>query len=583
MSVTQSWMKNVLLLGAGISLSSYAGPQLSSKCGINVKNPKNGTGVSFEEDCRTAYVLPPALGKMSLEAVHPRKNLQFCDAMGETGKIAKKHLNTLYVLAEKVEEVIANAKPMQRRETELRDLLATKEAAYIRAKNALAAAETELTELEAEKRKAINEYEDCLAANPSATEKCESQLTTKKEAERNYANFRITEHKQARRNKEQAEFEQEEASRKLVAQTKLYVDAVQPLIDLSKSITELNTQVNVIYATYAGYEGAAGAFVFQTGWADLVTEYQNLNKDLAIAFRPIQVKQGSLWSTLRAEGDRTLAPQVPGILSASIPGYTDVKSTPESEGEKVPENGKSSFSAENKGLMNATVQGLKGQIVLSLAGSCNLFEGPDAKPRNVNFEQLSANMVVNASYTYELAAHREYTAIYNLSEMMSRFEEYVQKGGFFSTSTVHTVIENANSNSWFDMKFDSESSEFQYTPEEQEELRKTVKAELADQALKRVAMLNAGAPPALPPVGGQSGAGAISASLRYCPLWYCQAGSVIFGVLDSIFGRKSAISDFKRHNSATVTDKVRGVRVVDRTQTLTFALENPQFPGASNQ
>ncbi len=583
MSLTNQWMKKTLLLSAvSFSFSSYSGPQLSTKCGIDVKNPKNGTGVSFEENCRTAYVLPPALGTMRLEALAPSMNLQFCRAMSQSGNIAEKYMKSLFTLAEKVDTLIQDAKPIERRQTELRELLATKEAAYNKAKSVFTQEETESQNLEAAKRKAALEYDDCVAQNPTAPDKCEATLSEKNATDKSYVRHRLVEYKQARRALDLAEYEQDEATRKLAAQSKRYQDALQPLVDLSNSIAELNNQVTQIYATYAAYEGATGAIVYETGWANLISEYQSLNKDLGIAFQQIPVKQGSLWGTLKASGDRTLAPQIPAVLSAVIPGYSDVKSTPEATGETVPV-GKSTPSAPNASLMNASVQGLKGQIVLSLAGSCGLFEGPNAKPRDVNFDQITAHMVLNASYTYELAAHRGYTASYQLAEMMSRFEEYVQKGGFFSTSTVHSIIENNNSNTWFNIKFDAESSEFQYTPEEQEELKKTVKAELADQALKRVAMLNAGTAPALPPVGGQSGAGAISASLRYCPMWYCQAGSLVFGVLDSIFGRKSAISDFKRHNNVWVTDAVRGVRIVDRTQTLTFGLANPQFPEGARQ
>ena len=84
--------------------------------------------------------------------------------------------------------------------------------------------------------------------------------------------------------------------------------------------------------------------------------------------------------------------------------------------------------------------------------------------------------------------------------MLRKVEQKTKKGGLFSTSAAHSIIDDADSNDWFSITFSGNSSDFQYTPEEQKQITQDVKRELFDKAMRQFAILNAGSatPPAVP-------------------------------------------------------------------------------------
>ncbi len=142
-------------------------------------------------------------------------------------------------------------------------------------------------------------------------------------------------------------------------------------------------------------------------------------------------------------------------------------------------------------------------------------------------------------------------------------------------------MQETHSTDWFDIVFDADAGEFQYTAEEQDQIRKDVKSDLIDRALKSISSLNGlnTAPPPVPEMPGPSGVSAAGKNLMYTCGWnyWCFAGSLALKTADSIFGSKTAVSEFKKVNNTWVKDTVRGVRILERSTALSFAplKENP--------
>jgi hypothetical protein len=279
------------------------------------------------------------------------------------------------------------------------------------------------------------------------------------------------------------------------------------------------------------------------------------------------VKEAELWASVKMNAEAT---ELPAVLRSSIPGMRvsgiqgiDETNAP-TRGDQTQPSAPASIDFSNS---------VSGQIVLSLVGACPYFEGPYSARTGINFQELAAYLVANVTYQYEAFVKRGYVAEYNLNNFYKRVETQKKKGGFFSSKTVHSIVEEGDSSDWFKIFFDAPTTgEFQYTEAEQATISREVKADLIDRAMKRFAFLAGGptTPPAVPEMA-PTGASSAAKALRKCHLWYCQAGSLGLGVLNSIFGRSTAVSSFQRTNDIWTKDTVRGTKVVTRATTTTFS------------
>ncbi|MGE5784052.1 MAG: hypothetical protein ACM3ZE_05655, partial [Myxococcales bacterium] len=140
-----------------------------------------------------------------------------------------------------------------------------------------------------------------------------------------------------------------------------------------------------------------------------------------------------------------------------------------------------------------------------------------------------------------------------------------------SSKTLHSIVEDSGSSDWFKIEFDASSAGFTYTAAEQDRITAEVKGQLQERALLMIArqmnyMPSDGKAPPVPP-RAPTGAGlAASYLMRGCGYWsWCLGGSFVLGVLDSIFGSSSAVSEFKKSNSAWVTEQIRGIAFMEQT------------------
>lgn len=555
----------VLWYGATASALPYVNPSCGN--GKSLTIPQNGKGVYYSEDCSTAYVEPPVMGNVELRAIAPTQNLQFCEAVGQVDEIATRTVNTIGELSKKLEQMVKDYEPLDKALSELRVQAETARARSEKAKRDFTAAEKEIEILKTSLRKALEAKEDCHLRNPGATDKCQAEDTAAANADKAYAEYRLGAYKQARQANDDALGEYDELNARLTESNKRYSEAIAPMIELWNSISDLNSKAFDMYKQYAGLNGATGQLVYSIDWNKLVTDFEAANPSMRGHFMPIPIREGTVWGSVVPRGTQSEA-TIPAVLSTEIPGLRPAGLQGIGKGDKV----EPAATAPSPTLDGGVIQSVSGQVVLTLNGACPFFKSPTEPAKNISMNNLAAYLVLNTTFSYEVAAKRGYKAEYHLSQLMSRFERKAKKGGFFSSKTVHEVIEDNQSDDWFKFKAYSEDSQYAYTDQQEQELKNTVKAELIDRALKQVAVFNSGgvmAPGLIAP--GRNGAQATSAALRQCPLWYCQAGSLVFGVLDSIFGRSEAVSNFRRNNNVWITEDVSGVRMVNRAATVTFA------------
>ena len=420
---------------------------------------------------------------------------------------------------------------------------------------------------------AATSHKQCTVLATDPVKECASQKADLDQAKADYKTFlpelvkKETSFRSAKRAYEIADGE-------LQLKTSQYASATAPLFDLQNKLFDLNNQVMDLYRQYSPLEGATGQIVYSIQWDTLVADYQKANPGLSFAWVKLPLQDASFSASVRTGTTNDLS--LPAVLWSRVPGGKT--SGPASGADGNVAVGSSPTTSSGANISDVAIgfgTSISGQLALSLNGACPYFQtGPDSSKTAVDFDAFTAHLIGNLNYTYEMSARRGYTAKYNISNMVSRMEKKTKRGGWFSSSSAHEVIEDNSSADWFDMKFDADASEFQYTAQEQSDITKDVKAGLIDRALKNMAAINGlnSTPPPTPSMPGPSGVGSAAIGLRRTCSWnyYCLGASFVLSTLDNIFGSTSAVSNFKKTNNVWVEDKVRGIQILERSGSLTF-------------
>lgn len=563
-------LKNFSLILAGIACSQslLAAPALNPKCKVpNLSNPKNASGVLFDETCSTAYVLPPTQGKAEIKGLTRTTNLNFCPAVKQAGKVASKTLESADIAAGKIKEMISNFQPLDNDLIQIRDELAILKAKKDAASETKNRVDNILKELKSDYKELALKVDECffdLAKGRTTAAVCNSLKSSQDDLDQKIEYLRNGEHRSAVRTALQTQQDFDGKANLLAERDALYINATKPLFELLDKIFELNSKINELYREYSAMDGSTGQLSYSVEWDQILEQYKQMNTNKSLTWQKLPIKKANFWAYVKQ--GQTDSTGIPALRWSRIPGDNPIETSGIKSLDQKP-------SSSDQDQLASVVFGnsISAQIGLTLAGACPYFTDMNTVDRNVNAQELTAHMVANAGYTYELQARRSYHAEYSLSQMISRLEKRVKKGGFFSSRTAHEVVEDNSSSDWFRISFNADSGEFNYTPSEQQLLTKDVKANIMDRALKNFAMLNTGlsTPPSVPGMN-PTGASVFASNLRGCFNWYCQAGSLVFGTLDSIFGRSEAVSNFKKTNSSWVSEDVNGLAIIERASSLTF-------------
>ncbi len=549
-----------------VSAGASAAPAAEPHCKTKVVNPAGAAGIMFDEDCHTAYVLPPVTGKASVSAVAPNTNLNFCPAVNQAGVVASKTIASAGVVADKIAAMIKGFDPLNKDLQDLQDKLAVASADKDAAAATLANDQIEQQEHISQIGVANSAYQTCVALNSPA--QCEEALRDLNAEKAEYRTFIVNKlgPDQQKQIATQAAFDA--LSFSYTRKTKNLADATAPLFDLQAKLAELSNSVEQAYVHYAPLEGFTAQLTYSIPWDTLLTSYQAANPTLDFVRLPITEAKFSATAMIN-----NVATSLPAILAYAIPGMPKQGAIP-----APPAGGFLRLGFGKGGDVGPAYMpfgsSLSAQIVTSLTGSCDFYPNGYSGGVVGNINELTAHVTANLNYLYEIKARRGYTASYNMSSWISRVEKVKKKGGFFTSSTIHSVMEDGNSSDWFSIKFDQQASGFAYSDQEKVNLTKEVKGQLMERALRLIAMQNGSmskGPPSTPPLAPTGIGTAAGYLMGGCGFWsWCTVAGWVLGTLDSIFGSSTAVSDFKKSNSAWVTDTVKDTAILLRPGSLTF-------------
>jgi hypothetical protein len=548
--------------------AAAAGPSLESAC--TVKLPPNSTsGAYASEDCKQVFVTPPAVGKARVSAVAPKQNLDFCPAVKKVGEVASTTLSAAATIAVKIQKMITDFDPLSKE-------IDTLNAKWIEANRVRDIAQATMDNAETTKSTLItavttakSDLDLCLILNPD----CSTQQAAYTAAVTELRAFVVATYAPAQQALITAKANSDAALAAYTRKTSDLVNALTPLFDLQNKLFELNVNVNTLYNQYIRLSGFTGSMLYSTTWSQAINDFQTANAGKSVVRMPIKRPRLAA-AAIGVEGYTT---DTPSILGFAIPGVVagksiDLMSMPLGT-ESMPKlTDQLDPSIQYEGVFGDSVSA---QVNVSLMGACPFYPTGLAGGVQGDLNDLTAEVAMNAFYSYDLAVRRGYEASYNLAMWAKRVETIKKKGGFFSSKTLHEIVEDSSSSDWFSIKFTGNSG-FTYTTAEQARITREVKGQLQERALLLLAIqmnvLPSGAKPGtIPPQ--PTGAGTAAAYLMNgCGYWsWCLAGSFVLGVLDSIFGSSTAVSSFEKSNNVWVKEVVSGIAFNEQAGAMSYA------------
>ncbi|WP_163834562.1 hypothetical protein [Spartinivicinus ruber] len=474
-------MKNLVLatLVTVTTQTAMAIPTFKT-CDTKIKAPELGTGVLFGESCDHAYVLPPAIGDVTVTSVAPNANLEFCSSINsltESNKILISYIE------DEVKNYNENQNEIERIVYEKMFVIA-KDLAPLEAQSEIIISKLEEQEkLRTDILKAIRtaktEYIDCKESSVDAATECTEELAIFKEERSKLKDVRREETTLINENYD-ISLQIKTLTKKMQAEQ----DKADQLKSTSvKSLAEINSLRKIIMDTYKDFalkEGMTAGITYTLPWNELVNEYQRLNP--SISFQAVPIKDSNFkFNTLQASSLETAFRELPGALSVSVAGKRsglfvepNTLESPQKLGEQSDKN-------------IPFTDSISGQVRLSLMGACPLVDHEGSIKEDAS-KELHSYLMPNAILEYEVKVNRGYKAEYNLYRMYEKYMKTKTKGGGFIRHKKKTKgYENKIVEEGFTIEFLADGGEFNYTPEEQARIASEVKSTLINRAVKHIA------------------------------------------------------------------------------------------------
>ena len=318
-------------------------------------------------------------------------------------------------------------------------------------------------------------------------------------------------------------------------------------------LADLQMRIDALLTPYSKIEGATGLVLLTMKHQQLVAEYAAKNP--GITFLPLTPKASYLTiasTKAMAAGDFSAA------LSVEVPGVGLVPMAPPTDGTSNLFRMNASSAPDSSKIFG---ESLSGQVRLSLTGACPFYSAPQhVLKSSLSANEIGAYLSANVQYSYELQVARSYKASYQLASLVRQIQSKSTHGGFFSTSTAASMIDDHTANSWFKLEQSSEDSQVAY-----DDLSRTLKSDLMDRVLKQVALATVGSAGGLMDPGQPAADGvsvAANGLRKNCAHIYCQSGAVVLDVLNSAFGSTSTVSNYISNNDYWASDEVTDRRMV---------------------
>jgi hypothetical protein len=553
-STEECIVKKALYLSLALAwpLSSWALPSLTNKCGekgINIRLPLDSDIVVYDKECQTVFVGPPSAGTAEVVSAIPSANLSFCPSVKTLPNVVNKLMASIDHWMERITTSTNEVLALEKERDGKRATLIEYEEKNSALDTQLAKKQEELAEIAKELKEAKTQLNNCRALNDNASN-CANLENEVLEIKRKYIDFR-------QKNIDSLEQEISEVNqkarilnRKLKQVMKNLEESVEIFETTKKRLNSLKNEALESYATFGALEGITAQILFESNWQEQI-EYvkrNNRHSGLHVTALPLIKSTIEVDSANNALHSNINLP--PSLLYANLPGFTESGALSSPNGE----NKISTLEAE-PGLYDSLLSGASGKVILSLIGSCAFTDDHNKIKRDLNFKDIASHITINTINEYPILVGRRHTVHFRAYRFAEEIEKRTEKGGFFRTESIHEIIKNNYSRDDFQIDFDSDPGANGYTDAEKATLTAEAKKEIIDRVLSEIGTVYelATKRPIEPAHIRRSGAGLIFDETPCLGWKFCYVGKFVIGVLDSIFGRKDAVTKFKANNYQRVS------------------------------
>lgn len=340
------------------------------------------------------------------------------------------------------------------------------------------------------------------------------------------------------------------------------MDALILKIDaLRAKISTWQDQVDKKKLTFAQAEGGRGVFTMESSFSEILESYKAANPRLRVV--PMPIDQAYL-SINEVKADKVVSTAMPAVLNLLAVGLSEIPLLLDPNILLTHKQLAPQASPVGSKIFGGS---LGGEIHVSNIGACALLERLGNKSAFRASDVKSYIMPVT-TYGYQVQVTRKHSIRYNFQELVRQIHETTKRGGFFSTRTLNSFIDERRTSSWITFEVSSQDTRYEYT----DAYVREVKKEFIDRALSQIVSLQTGSPVALLAMiePSKNGATTVSEDLAKCPNAYCQMSAAGLKMLSSIFGSTTATTNLLKTVSGEMSETVTEKRMVPVYGTYTF-------------
>lgn len=334
--------------------------------------------------------------------------------------------------------------------------------------------------------------------------------------------------------------------------------------DIKQMIAIWQSFQDDILSTYKNrgrIHAGTAAMDYESQWQEEVSRLQSSYSQLD--FVPMATFNTRIYAGFFAAADEdSYYKNLPPLVSYSINGQPQLP-----WGKRIPVT---SGQRGASGLPSTVV----GDFHYNLIGGCPIVDRGFFDEVRFDVERASDGTPrygMSASYEYDMAFNFEVEASYNLFKIYEKVVKQGSTGGFFTSRAYVDIVEKQDDDDTFSIRISSDAN----LPAKQvAKIRTEIKKELINRVLAMTATPTMKDKPVLklPGVRAKRGAIVMADGLsKVCGFnVYCQVGSWILRVGDSIWGSSTAEANFKREWNRTAHEKWSQHSMVPRQATITF-------------
>jgi hypothetical protein len=555
------------------STSSLALPALTNKCGekrVNLSLPTEADIIAYDKECTTAFVGPPSKGTAQVISATSSGNLSFCPSVKTLPNVVNKLMQAMEYWTTQLIEATNEALALEKAHDEKRAILIDYQEQQSSLEKQLAARDEELANLMKEIKDARSRLSDCQEMNDN-NEACTGQEKELLALKKNYFEFRDRYVSPIQEEIFEVEQKARTLDRKLKQISRNIAENNEIFEGHKNRLKTLRNEAIAEYSIFGSLEGITAQIVFESKWGEQIewAKQNNRYRGLHIEALPITKSRIHVDAAIISSHNINMPST---LMYASIPGFVKSGITDDAlpSGDNSIDNLDADISPNG-----SLISGVSGKIVLSLIGACPLTDDRNKLQRNIDFRDLSSHITVNTINEYPMLHARRHKVTFKTARFAEEIEKRTEKGGFFHTSSIKEIIKENFSDDDFKVEFEVDPTAEAYTQAEKTLIKDEAKKEIVDRVLKEIGVVHelSRQQPPVPARLKQSGAGLIYAEAPCFGWAYCYAAKFIIGTLDSIFGKKEALTTFKVRNQQQVTYSYSDAKPATYSFVTTFSAE----------